>query len=111
MPVPDPRCESASAVVVGRVLALGALAIRRRANDVEVAVEVDIDLAAVLANDLNLVGALFVAYLGAGHPAVDMVERDAFGLLDVGPRRKLPSGGFGAWCQNSQPSLWRRRHK
>src|SRR5215216_3911684 len=45
------------------------LAVRRRADDVEVAVELDVDLAAVRAGDLDLVVALLVADLGLGHAA------------------------------------------
>ena len=55
------RCRLDASVLV-RAFVIG-----RRAEDVEVAVEVDIDLAAVLAGDLDLVVALFVADLGAGN--------------------------------------------
>src|SRR5918997_1733213 len=85
--VQNPLLRSA-ATVVWRVPAVWAsFVIGRCAKDVEVAVEVDIDLAAVLAGDFDLVGALFVADLGAGHaPSVGVIERDALGLLDVGSR-------------------------
>ena len=59
--------------VAGPVLAVGAvvgaLLIGLRVDDVEVAVEMDVDLAAVVAGDLDFVVAFFVAYLGAGHAA------------------------------------------
>ena len=62
----DPLVESAS-VVVGPVLGVGAFVIGRGAQDVEVAIEVDIDLAAIVLDDLDLVVALFVPDLGPGH--------------------------------------------
>ena len=43
--------------------------IGRGAEDVEVAVEVDVDLAAVVADDLDLVVALFIVDLGACNAA------------------------------------------
>src|SRR5215218_7087736 len=91
--VQDPLPRSVPPVV-GRVLTvIRAFVIGRRAKDVEVAVEVDIDLATVVAGDLDLVVALFVADLGAGHTSsVGVVERDALGFLDAGSGGLLLSG-------------------
>ena len=47
-----------------------AVVVAGRAQDVEVLVEVDVDLAAVGARDLDLVGAFLVAGLGLGDLAV-----------------------------------------
>ena len=52
-------------VVLGHVLIVGAFVIGQLAKDVEVSVEVDIDSAAVVAGDLDLVVALFVADLSS----------------------------------------------
>ena len=85
--VQDPLVGSAS-VVVGTVLGVGAFVIGRGAQDVEVAIEVDIDLAAIVLDDLDLVVALFVADLGAGHTAsVGLLERNTLSLLEVGSCR------------------------
>ena len=66
--VRDPLVGSAS-VVVGPVLGVGPFVIGRGAQDVEVAVEVDVDLAAIVLDDLDLIIALFVADLGARNAA------------------------------------------
>lgn len=52
-------------VVVRLVFTVGAFVICQRGEDVEVAVEVDVGLAAVVACDLDLVVTFFVADLGA----------------------------------------------
>jgi len=86
-------------VVVGRVFCVGAFVIGQLAKDVEIAVEVDIDSGAVILGDLDLVVALFVTDLGAGHAAsVGVLERCALGLLDVRSRgllRRVVAGGVG----------------
>ena len=59
-------------IVVGRVV----LVVGLGADDREVAVELDVDLAAVVEGDLDLVVALLVADLGAGHlPLAGLVQR------------------------------------
>src|SRR5215213_5730133 len=93
MRAPRERLLSAVCAVVGRVLALGALVVGRRAKYVEVLIEVYVYLAAVVFGDLDLVVALFVAALGAGNTAVHVLERDALGFLDVGCAT-LPQGVF-----------------
>src|SRR5215210_2712146 len=97
MPRPQPTTivqdPPVGSVVVGPVPVVRAFVIGRRAQDVEVAVEVDVDLAAVVLGDLDLVVALFVADLGARNVAsVGVVERDALGLLDAGSGRLLLRG-------------------
>ena len=52
-------------VVLGHVLIVGAFVIGQLAKDVEASVEVDVDSAAVVAGDLDLVVALFVADLSS----------------------------------------------
>jgi hypothetical protein len=87
----------------------------RRAEDVEVAVEVDIDLAAVVACDLDLVVALFIADLGACNVAtVSVVERGALGLLDVGSgrlRRGVVAGSISYTCPDEQQQRSHRRYQ
>ena len=52
------------------------------ADHVEAAVELDVDLAAVGARDLDLVVALLVADLGLGDRAVDLVQRCGARLIE-----------------------------
>ena len=52
-------------IVLEHVLIVGAFVIGQLAKDVEASVEVDIDSAAVVAGDLDLVVALFVADLSS----------------------------------------------
>src|SRR5829696_8215835 len=101
----DPLVGSLSAVV--RVVVVGTFVIRSfvigwRAEEVEVAVQVDVDLAAVILGDLDLVVALFVADLGARNvAAVSVIERDALRPLDAGSRGLLLRGvvaGAGSIC-------------
>ena len=66
--------RNALGVVLGRAVALGA-------EDVEVAVQVHVDLAAVLAGDLDLVVALFVADLGPGDLAAADVGQGGLACL------------------------------
>jgi len=62
--------------------AVALLVIGARADDVEALVELDVDLAAVVERDLDLVVALLVAYLGLGHPALaGLLERCGAGLV------------------------------
>src|SRR5918995_3794832 len=66
------------------------LGVRRRADDVEVAVELDLDLGAVRPGDLDLVVALLVADLGLGDLARLLGERCGLRLLQraAGDRRR-----------------------
>jgi hypothetical protein len=77
---------SATAIfaIAGLVHVIGAFVVGRRAEDFEVAVEVDVDLAAIVFGDLDLVIDLFVTGLGAGNAAAYAVECDAPSLLEVG---------------------------
>src|SRR5215212_12211208 len=75
---------SASAVV-GRILAVGAFVVGRCAEDVEVLIEVDVDLAAVVLGNLDLVGALFVASLGASHAPFTWSSATLLALSTPGP--------------------------
>src|SRR4029078_7644851 len=73
----------------GRRLVL-ARAVAARVQDVVVAVEVHVDLAAVAARDLDLVVALLVLELGARDaPAADVVDRDRARLVERGSRDRL----------------------
>ena len=65
------------------------LVVGRRADDTELAVELDVDLAAVRPGDLDLVVALLVADLGAGDAARSVGQRGGLGLLQrvAGDRR------------------------
>src|SRR5215210_923898 len=112
------RAPLMGSVVVGSVPVVGPLVIVWRAQDVEVAVQVDVDLAAVVPSDLDLVGALFVADLGARNVAsVGLVERDALGLLDTGSGRLLlrvvasGTGGIRHAHPDEQHHCDRRRYQ
>src|SRR5215203_3607220 len=74
----------------------------------------DIDLAAVLADNLDFVVALFVADLGACNAApVSLVERDTLRLLDVGSGRLcrgVAAGGIGHACPEEQQDRDRRSY-
>src|SRR3712207_4313027 len=114
--VHNPLRRSTSTVVL-RVLAVWAsFVIGRCAKDVEVAVEGDIDLAAVVAGDLDFVVALLVTDLGAGHAAsVGVVERDALGLLDAGScsllLRRFTSGSKSHACPDEHQHRDRRSYQ
>ena len=72
---------SAGAVVAGALVL--AAAVGRRVDHVEVAVKVDVDLAAVVEGDPDLVVALFVADLALGHlAAARLVERDGARVVE-----------------------------
>src|ERR687894_142005 len=64
------RDRPLGSVVVGTVLVVGAFMVGQSAEHVEVPVEVDVDLAAVVAGHLDLVVALFVTDLGVDHAAL-----------------------------------------
>src|SRR5918998_1283180 len=90
------RDRPLGSVVVGTVLVVGAFLVGQSAEHVEVPVEVDVDLAAVVADHLDLVVALFVTNLGADHAALTrVVERSVLRVLDVGPRCLLPALAAG----------------
>jgi hypothetical protein len=98
------KCCLLSAIVttiVGGVLVLRAFVVGRRAEDLEVLVEMDIYPIAVVLGDLDLVVALFVADLGAGNLAVYVLERDALGFLEVGSPG-LPRGVFAGVCNGPE---------
>jgi hypothetical protein len=88
-------------VVAGSVASVRP-AVGRLVGDVEAAIEMDVDLAAVVADDLDLVVALFVADLGPGDSAATGgIERRGLCLLERPAVDRL--GGVGG------PALGRPR--
>src|SRR5215217_487238 len=88
-------CPSADVlgVVLVRAVALGA-------QDIEVAVQVHVDLAAVRAGDLNLVVSFFVADLGLGDlAAADVGEGSLASLL----QRRAGDGLLGGVVVATRP--------
>src|SRR5215210_6362398 len=100
MPRPFLRLRSATivqnppvgSVLVGPVVIVGSVLVGLPADDVVVAIEMDLDLAAVLAGNLDLEGAGAIAGisldLGDG-PATHRHDRGALGLLGFGTRDLL----------------------
>src|ERR671911_2934294 len=81
-------------VVVGPVVVVGSVLVVLLADDVVLAIEMHLELAAVLAGDLDLegAGAVLVASLDLGDgPATHRRGRGALGLLGFGAR-ELPLG-------------------
>ena len=80
------RAGLTRSVVGAAGLVAALLAVAVLADDAEVRVEVDVDLAAVGTRDLDLVGALLVADLGLGHSsAAGLLERDRLGPVQRRP--------------------------
>src|SRR5918995_3660287 len=102
-------------VLIGLVTVIGAFVICRRGEYVEVPVEVDVSLAAVVSCDLDLVVALFVFDLRLGNgAAVGVVECDALRLVDVvsgGLRRGVAAGSISHACPDEQQHSDRRRYQ
>src|SRR5215218_1022178 len=116
--VRDLLVGSLSSVVVVGTFVIRPFVVGRRAKDVEVAVEVDVDLAAVVLGDFDLIVALFVADLGARNPAsVGVIEREALRLLDAGSRGLLlrgvvaGAGSISHACPDEQQYRDRRRYQ
>jgi hypothetical protein len=79
-------------VVVGPVLVVGSVLVSFLADDVVAAIEMHLDLAAVLAGDLDLEGAGAVPVVSldlADGPATHRRDRGALRLLGLGTREPL----------------------
>jgi hypothetical protein len=88
--VANPRPKVGPLVLVRPPVVLGA-------DDVEVLVELDIDLASIIERDLDLVVALFVANLGAGDLALaDARESGGLCPLEGGARDRPFAGVIAA---------------